>query len=75
MAKVLHLTLVTADERLLGLGQIATLANRALLITSVPRISAFRTECKNPPAPVLLCYLFIENYQTLHTRGNFVKDT
>jgi PIN domain nuclease of toxin-antitoxin system len=27
-AKVLGLTLVTADERLLGLGEIATLANR-----------------------------------------------
>ena len=27
-AKVLHLTLVTADQRLLGLGEIASLANR-----------------------------------------------
>lgn len=27
-AKILHLTLVTADQRLLGLGDIATLANR-----------------------------------------------
>lgn len=27
-AKVLHLTLVTADQKLLGLGDIATLANR-----------------------------------------------
>jgi predicted nucleic acid-binding protein len=27
-AKVLGLTLITADERLLGLGEIATLANR-----------------------------------------------
>jgi PIN domain nuclease of toxin-antitoxin system len=27
-AKVLNLTLVTADQRLLGLGEIATLANR-----------------------------------------------